>query len=47
MTTATVKKPVVTKEVTKLVTKGTELDLTQILAEAWNQGLPNDILNGW
>ncbi len=45
MTTTTVKQSTATTEVTKPVTKGTELDLNQILAQVWNQGLPNDILN--
>ena len=45
MTTTTIKQPTTTTEVTQPVIKGTELDLNQILAEVWNQGLPNDILN--
>ena len=45
MTNTTVKHPTATTEVTQPVIKGTELDLNQILAEMWNQGLLNDILN--
>ncbi len=45
MTTTTVQPRTATREVTKPVIKGTELDLNQILAEVWNQGLLNDILN--
>ncbi len=45
MTTTTVKQPTATTEVTQPVIKGTELNLNQILAEMWNQGLPNGILN--
>lgn len=44
MTNTTVK-PSIKTEVTKPVVKGTKLDLNQILATAWNQGLPNDIMN--
>ncbi len=47
MATTTVKQSTATTEVTKPVIKGTELDLNQILTDAWNQGLPNDILNGY
>ena len=45
MTTTNVQPPPATTEVTKPVIKGTDLDLNQILAEVWNQGLVNDILN--
>ena len=44
MTTTTVKQPTSKPEVTP-VKNDTELNLDQILAQEWNLGLPNGILN--
>ncbi len=45
MTTTTVKQRTTNTEVTKPVRKGTELDLEKTLADMWNSGQPNGILN--
>ena len=47
MTTTTVKQPTIKLEDTKPVVEGIELSLEQILADAWNQGSPNDILTAF
>ena len=45
MTTKTVKQSVNTTKATKPVVKGIKLDLNQILAQVWDQGLPDGISN--
>ena len=45
MTTQTIQKSAVNTEVTKPTVKAIKLDLDKALAQVWNRGLPNDILN--
>ena len=45
MNTTTVRQATSKPEVIKPVKKDIELNLEQILADVWNSGLPNGILN--
>lgn len=45
MTTTTVKQPTSKPEVIKPVKNDAALDLDKVLAQVWNQGMPNSILN--
>lgn len=47
MTTTSIKQPNISQEViSKPIKQNITLDLDSILEELWNQGAPNDILNG-